>query len=691
MNAPSTPKLQNSTILIVDDEPVNLGVLVHGLENHGLSVAVARDGEEGLMRAHLIQPDLILLDLRMPDIDGFSVCRRLKAVESTCDIPVIFMTASNDVADRVTGFEAGAVDYVTKPFQLDEVLARVRAHLLLQQMRRQIEAQNAQLREEIDMREETEHELRVQVRQREHAEALAEQLHNRSPLPIYTLDQDRRLFAASDGWLDLLGRLREEVLGCAVETFLAPSSIPEMRKAWERLAAEDELRDQELDFIRKTGEIVHALVTSRVERDADGRVVRAYTALVDITARLAAEVALERESAERLQAEDQLRQAQKMEAVGQLTGGIAHDFNNLLTPVFGNLQLLAKRLTNDEDARLVENAIRSVRRGATLTAQLLAFSRKQCLTPSALDLNGVIAGMHDMLSRTTGGLVRVEVDLGADLWPALAEPTQLEIMLLNLTNNAVDAMGASGGVLKISTANVGASHPDAPKRLSPGDYVRLSVADTGCGMTAETKAKAIEPFFSTKEPGRGTGLGLSQVYGVITQLGGSVEIDSAPGEGTTVRIYLAKAAQAVVPDQAEAAPEPAPVPAPEENKSHILVVDDDPDVRELTTDFLRLQGYRITEAASAQEGLGVLDAEPDIAMLLVDFAMPEMNGAEMARTARARRPALPVLMVTGYADTAAIARGAEAFPILAKPFALADLASRVSATLGPQTNHQTAA
>ena len=689
MNANSTPKLQSCTVLIMDDEPTNLRVLVDSLEDHGVSVAVAQDGEEGLMRAQLIQPDLILLDLRMPIMDGFATCRRLKAIESTRDIPVIFMTASDEATDKVIGFDVGAVDYVTKPFQLDEVLARVKAHLLLQQMRQRIEEQNAQLREEIVMREEIERELRVQMRQRERAEALAEQLHNRSPLPIYTLDQDQRLFAVSDGWLDLLGYAREEVLGCPVERFLAPSSIERMRENWEQFAKDNELRDQQFEFIRKTGEIVHALVTSRVERDADGQVVRAYTALVDITGRLAAEVALERESAERQQAEDKLRQAQKMEAIGQLTGGIAHDFNNLLTPVLGNLQLLGKRLNNAADARLVENAIRSAKRGATLTAQLLAFSRKQRLTPRAVDLNSIIGGMHDMLFRTTGGLVRVESDLAADVWPALADPTQMEIMLLNLTNNARDAMEPSGGVLRISTANVGVSDPDAPKSAPPGDYVLLSVADTGCGMSEEAKTKAIEPFFSTKEPGRGTGLGLSQVYGVATQLGGVVEIESALGEGTTVRIYLPKAAGAAVCEQAEDASAPAsPLNG---NMAHILVVDDDPDVREITTCILGQQGYQITEAVNAREGLDVLEAKPDIALLLVDFAMPDMNGAEMARAARVKRPALPVLMVTGYADTAAIARGSETFPILAKPFTLAELASRVSSALGGQGSQQTAA
>ena len=260
-----------------------------------------------------------------------------------------------------------------------------------------------------------------------------------------------------------------------------------------------------------------------------GRIEHVLLAAVDLTAMRRVEA--------------QLRQAQKMEAIGQLTGGIAHDFNNLLTAVIGNLELLQSRLTDQRSASLVEAALRSALRGGQLTQQLLAYARRQNLSPRPVDVNAVIAGMGELLQRSLGGLVQVEVDLAPDLWPATSDPTQLELVVLNLAINARDAM-PDGGQLRIATGNVDRQEAARLAVLDPGDYVRIAVIDTGIGMTSDVLEHALEPFFTTKAIGKGSGLGLAQVYGVATQFGGTVRLASEPGAGTTVEVFLPRAVAA---------------------------------------------------------------------------------------------------------------------------------------------------
>jgi PAS domain S-box-containing protein len=323
------------------------------------------------------------------------------------------------------------------------------------------------------------------------------------------------------------------------------------------------------------------------------------------------------ETTDRRAAEEALRQAQKMETVGQLTGGLAHDFNNLLTGVLGNLELLETRLGTDERARtLVQAAARGAARGAQLTEQLLAFARKQHLEPKATDLNAAVLGMTDMLQRTIGGgLVQVKTALAGKLWLALVDATQIEVALLNLAINARDAMPL-GGVIRISTRNVAADDRDRPSELTPGDYVVVAVADTGEGMSGEVLARAFEPFFTTKELGKGTGLGLSQVYGLAHQSGGTARILSKPGTGTTVEIYLPRA---VIGSERSDSQD---WPAVERRRSQtVLVIDDQDDVREVVVAQLEALGHRAVPATEGRLGLDLLQAAGSsgpIDVLLVD-------------------------------------------------------------------------
>lgn len=396
------------------------------------------------------------------------------------------------------------------------------------------------------------------------------------------------------------------------------------------------------------------------------------TRIVERTAALsAANNQLMQEVAERERAQTALVQAQKMEAVGQLTGGIAHDFNNLLTVIFGNLELIQRRNEDERTAKLAAYALQAADRAAKLTHQLLAFSRTQNLTLKSVDLNALVGGMHDLLGRTIGPMVRIEMELGpCEPW-AMADANQLELAILNLAINARDAM-ADDGVLTITTDLRSAATED----LAPGRYAVVTVRDTGSGIPAHLLAKVFDPFFTTKPIGKGTGLGLSQVYGIAQQSGGTVRVDSVEGEGSAVEVWLPAA-----PPATAAAVEPdAPDRAEDPSRARILVVDDDPAVRRFISDSLESLGYDVDQAADGEEGLRRMAASAP-GLLIVDYAMPGMTGVDMVMRARETAPALPIIMATGYADMEAVDRVLSPEQVLRKPFRLSELAVAVSQAL----------
>ena len=379
------------------------------------------------------------------------------------------------------------------------------------------------------------------------------------------------------------------------------------------------------------------------------------------------------EIAEREKAEARLVQAQKMEAVGQLTGGLAHDFNNLLTAVVGSLDLLMRRTDDERLRKLAHNALQAAERGAQLTAQLLAFSRRQRLTPTALNANDIVSGMGDMLARTIGPHIRIETRLEPQLWNALADRTQIEVMILNLALNARDAM-PSGGRLTITTSNLQGVPHALSSELAPGEYVAVAVTDTGTGMTPDVLSRAFEPFFTTKETGRGTGLGLSQLYGFAKQSGGTARIESAEGQGTTVTIYLPRT-------NVVAASAPAQLDRPtKKEKVSVLLVDDDDGVREVCAAMLEDMGCEVTATASGEEALRALE-KGGFSLLLTDIAMPAMNGVELARRARNLVPSMPILFATGYADLQAFGEHLSDETVVRKPYRLSELAARIDAII----------
>ncbi len=398
---------------------------------------------------------------------------------------------------------------------------------------------------------------------------------------------------------------------------------------------------------------------------------------------------LEAEAEERERVEEALRQAQKMEAVGRLTGGIAHDFNNLLQGITGSLELMRIRAVSgdaEEFDRYIETAMGSANRAAVLTHRLLAFSRQQTLDPKPTDLNRLVAGMKDLFHSTLGPNIRLQTSLTAELWITLCDPHQLENALLNLVVNARDAM-PDGGHLLIETTNTvlrdrrGRPKEQPPQDVPPGEYVALSVADTGTGMTTEVIARAFEPFFTTKPLGQGTGLGLSMIYGFVQQSGGHVRLHSEVGHGTAATIYLPRRPEGVV-DVLEK--ETVVNTLTMATTGVVLLVEDEADVRTVVRDVLSDLGYVVLEAENGQAGLSIVASEARIDLLLTDIGLPGgINGRQLADAARRRRPGLKVLFITGYAenmitDNRPIEEGMQ---IMTKPFRLTTLASRVQAII----------
>ena len=423
-----------------------------------------------------------------------------------------------------------------------------------------------------------------------------------------------------------------------------------------------------------------AIDNTRLAHDARREIAertRAEEALRELNATLEDQVA--QRSEQLRQKEAALRQAQKMEAVGQLTGGVAHDFNNLLQVIIGNLDTVQRTLP-PEAARLqraASGAMNGARRAASLTQRLLAFSRRQPLDPKVIGVNVLVNGLSELVHRTLGETVEVETVLGAGVWPVEVDPNELEAAILNLAVNARDAM-PTGGRLTIETSNghIDEAYAAPHAEVIPGQYVVIAVSDTGAGMDAATVGQAFEPFFTTKPVGKGTGLGLSQVYGFVKQSGGHVKIYSEVGEGTTVQIYLPRRDGGPERLDEESAPM-IPEGGVEET---ILVVEDDDDVRTYSVETLRELGYRVIEAHDGPSALRLLERQPRIDLLFTDVVLPSgMTGAQLAAQARAQRPGLKVLFTTGYARNAIIHQGRldKGVLLLTKPFSFADLAAKV--------------
>ncbi|MDB5720161.1 MAG: hybrid sensor histidine kinase/response regulator, partial [Alphaproteobacteria bacterium] len=666
-SADADEPVQRPRVLVVDDDERNLLAIRTVLEDVG-EIVEARSGEEALR--HLLKGEfaVILLDVYMPEMDGYETAQIIRSREQTKRIPIVFLSAVNKETEHlIRGYSMGAVDYVFKPVEPVVLRSKVAVFVDLFAMTKEIQRKADQEQALLDANLKANAErLRV-----EQALRLAEQrqaaIIESLPIVLYLEEVDAQ------------PRVPKFVSGNF--TALTGYEFEEIRRTpglWrERLHDEDRDRVVAAMAARREGKSLaieyrwhcadgqyrHFLDQAVLLRDPDGAPLEFAGTLLDVT--------------DRKELESQLVHARKMDAIGKLTGGIAHDFNNLLAAVLGGLGLIERRLPLEEEHLKVLNMTRrAAEQGTDLVRRLLAFARRQQLQPACIDIDSLSNAVTELLAHTLGGLVELEWVMKKDLWCAFADQSQLELALMNLIINARDAM-PDGGRISVTAENRTAQ-PNRIQGLEGGDYVVLTVADTGCGISPELLEQVTEPFFTTKEVGKGTGLGLSMVYGFAKQSGGAFQIDSEFGQGTRAEIWLPRG-EALAPAAAE---EPDAAPGPALRPLKVLLVDDHDGVRETTAALLRDLGHDVSEASDGPELLSLLDGEGAACDLLItDYAMPHVSGTELIRQARKTRPDLPAIIITGYADGQSISRRPDDVPVLAKPFTPDQLGAALATAL----------
>ncbi len=660
-------------ILIVDDDERTALAVQTVLEELNQTLVVARSGEEALRKLLFDDFAVILLDLHMPGMDGYETASLIRARKRTRHVPILFLTAVfRDESHLFQAYSAGAVDMVFKPVDPFILKAKVAVFvdLYLKQAEVQREADLRHRLQEENFRVSTEKHTaelalrRVEERQEAILASLPQCFHSRSTEPPFA-----PLFVSSNV---------EQITGFPAQRFLDEPGFglsrvhPEdLDRVTEALTRAQTTGTYSCEFrCRCADDSYRVLLDQGVLAPAEeGRPQEIFGTMLDIT--------------ERRHLELQLAQAQKMEVVGQLTGGIAHDFNNLLTVILGNIDLLGGAKHDDSVRRKLAAMKHAAERGRQLTSQLLAFSRRQHLKPETLDVTSLVQGFEPLLRRAVGESVTVQIELPEERPVCDLDGSQLEATLLNLAVNARDAM-SEGGTLTLSIKRVErdpalvARFPEA----NLGPWIVISVRDTGCGMPKDVQEKAFEPFFTTKETGKGSGLGLSQVYGFVRQSGGFVTLTSTVDQGTDLSLYLPPSTKPLSPvAQARDAAAPSTT-----NSERVLLVEDDSAVLALATDVLLDLGYRVVTASSAAGALEILRRGDPIDIIFTDVVMPGgKSGIQLATEAKELRPGIKVLLTSGYPGEA-LKRQANGiqFPMIAKPFRQPELADRLRQVLdGP--------
>jgi hypothetical protein len=634
-------------LLIVEDSEDDAALLARELRRGGYEATMTRvDTREELLsaldREHW---DIVISDYSMPHLSGLIALRLVR--EKDPDLPFILVSGTIGEELAVEAMKAGAHDYVMKDnlARLVPAVGRELSDAAGQRERRRVE-------EALHSSEE---------RLRAIFEGAAE--------GILVADVESRKFLyANPAICRMLGYEEEELLRLTVNDIHPEEDLPRVTAEFEAQARREKEIATDLPCLRKDGTIVHVdICTAPLVIDNRPCNVGFFT---DITARK--------------RAEEQLRQAQRMEAIGRLAGGVAHDFNNLLTVIAGYCELLLDDLGQESPLRAsVEEISKAAQRAGELTSRLLTISREQVVQPDVLDLNALIANVEQMLRRFIGEDVQLETALAPHLGKVRVDPGQVEQVLLNLAANARDAM-PQGGKLTIETANVELGEPYALSHngVTPGHYVLLAVSDIGTGIEADVLPHVFEPFFTTKAQGKGTGLGLSIVYSIVHQSGGHIWVYSEPGKGTTFKIYLP------VAEQAEPVSQPAPVSVPTQQGSGIiLLVEDQEAVREMLTKALTVRGYTVFDAAGGEEAIRLVAGHHGpIDLLITDVVMPQVSGRELAERMTAEHPGMRVLFMSGFADRAIVHHGmlSPGINYLQKPFPLSELARKVQEILkGP--------
>lgn len=670
-------------MLGIDDSP-------ESLENLSDAVAYlfpeasffsAPDGHKGIEVALARDPDIILLDLDMPGMDGFETCRRLKEDPRLQNIPVVLLTAVQpDKALCEKAFGAGAEAFIAKPLELWELAVQIRAMVKIKRDNISQMAARSRLKEMVERRT---RELAQELAAREKAlekltesETLFKTVFTEAPLGISLVDlKTGRFIQVNPALAAITGRSVKELSGCGWREITHPDDITAQLENLARIGSgEERVFRMEKRYIRPDGSAVPVKLTAAPLPAFDNSNPRYMGMVEDISAAKDAEQ-------EKAQLEEQLRQSQKMETAGKLAGGIAHDFNNIISVILACSDFLLKGLEGGRPRREDAEEIKKAGlRAAELTRQLLAFSRKQVLQPEVLDANQCVLGIKKMLFRLLGENIKLAVITGKKPAFIKADPGHLEQVLVNLSVNARDAMPKGGKLtLEVSRVRMDEAYVQRHGIILPGDYVLLSVSDTGTGMSADTQAHIFEPFFTTKPRDKGTGLGLSTVHGIIKQSGGSLAVYSEEGYGTVFKLYFPAAAP-----EPPAAEEPRPARKDRVAGGVVLLVDDDIQMRTVARRALAADGLEVVEAGSAEEALAVCRRRSSpVSLLLTDMVLPKLNGFELARKLRALHPGLCVLFMSGYTEHAGLeGEMPPSGDFIQKPFTLDALTQKVRGALG---------
>ncbi|WDI94903.1 response regulator [Xanthomonas campestris] len=638
-------------ILVVDDNAVTRYSVRRVLEHHQFVVEEAGTGGEGLVRLAAEAFAAVVLDVNLPDMSGFDIVRTLRAEPRTALLPVVHVSAASiATGDMITGLDAGADAYLIHPVDPNVLVATLRTLLRARNAEEALRLSEARFREIFEHIGAPIAVVDAQLHTQEANAAFQRLIGSATPceaINVPGLDQCATVQALTaalgrrERWSGTLSILRDGVVR-ETEWRVSPYREPDLGLLFVEDVTEQRLRERE----------------QRQELDT-------------ATTELAHQIA------ERQRTEIQLLQAQKMEALGKLTGGIAHDFNNLLTSIISGLDMIQLAVESnriERVPRLAEIATGSAHRAAALTQRMLAFARKQSLDAQPFDVNARVRSLEDMLRRSIGENIALELQLAEAPLVAIADANQLENVVLNLVINARDALQGHGTIRIQSAPHTAYNDPE----LEDGDYVAVNVIDDGSGIDPAILSQVFEPFFTTKPIGEGTGLGLSMTYGFARQSGGTARITSTLGSGTTVALLLPRGLTV-----GEALPPPPPN-APRGRSQRILLVDDTDVVRMMVSEVLSDAGYHVIEAENADGALAQLRADAHIDMVVSDVGLPGMNGRDMADVARDLRPGLPILFITGYAENAATRQEflAEGMALLPKPFSLNDLLNTVSRMLG---------
>jgi signal transduction histidine kinase/ActR/RegA family two-component response regulator len=651
-------------ILLVDDDERNLMALSEVLKDLA-QVVTATSGSEALR--HLLKGEfaVILLDVFMPMLDGYETASLIRERDQTARIPIIFLSAVNKETEHLMrGYAMGAVDYVFKPVDPLILKSKVGVFVDLYNMRVQVgetsraeqKLRDANFHAELD-RLQIARELQAT---REREAAIIQSL----PMLLYMEPQSaepRRPDFISGDMMAMTGFTFAEV---QADPYLWEQRLhPDDRDRVLAALLEREITGRfsiEYRWRCADGGYKHFLDQAVLVKDGDDGMTEFAGTLTDVT--------------EQRSLESRLIQAQKMDAIGQLTGGIAHDFNNLLSAVLGGLHLLERRLTLEEREQLIVTQMRhAAEQGAELVRRMMAFARKQDLTPASVDPNSLCQSVAGLVEHTLGGTVGIDWDCSGEVQNLYVDKSQLELALVNLILNARDAMPQGGRIEVAIDSFEPADGPDGLD-LPPGRYVRIRVSDQGQGIPGEIVDRITEPFFTTKEAGKGTGLGLSMVTGFVQQSGGRLRIGSKPGEGATVELFLPSTPLPAPAGETVRSINPRPVASPKA----VLLVDDDVAVRTVLGEQLREMGFAVDEVGDGGSAIDRLKANGGYDVLLTDFAMPGMNGLETIRSAVSQRPSIRALLMTGYADEGAVADARGSVPVIRKPIDLDELMRRIA-------------